>query len=248
MKRVLLLLGLSVCTVAHALASTPVSTGSDPVTLRAAQLKPAFLLWQVGVGRADPSLLAENIFRTKSGGRQVWRITHLTGSPGEPDSEGYDYCDVDATTLRPIVSEMKNTETRYHIVFDAKQAQLQRTQAGKTTDETLPLPAHIYPEGPGYTAFLAALPLHKDYAIRYTALDRWREDKFAVRTLRVVGEETVATPAGSFKSYVLEDESSNGYYVKAWVLTDPPHYPVRVEYLKGSDALISELHQLAIGD
>lgn len=248
MKSGFLWIGLLVASLAHASDSAPVPAGSQPVDIRVAQLKPAFLLWLVGVGNKDASLTAENVFATEAGGRRIWRITHLTGSPGDEESGGYDYYDVDAASLRPIVSDMNNPGQRYRIAFDAKQAQWRRKQdKGEAEQRTLALPEHVYPEGPGYTVFLAALPLRKGYTVRYVALDRWREDKLAERTLRVVGEETIAVPAGKFRSYVLESEASNGYYSKIWVLVDAPHYPVRYEYGRAPDTLISELQQLAIG-
>lgn len=247
MKSGLLWVALLAATIAHATDPAP-AAASQRVDIRVAQLKPAFLLWRIGVGSKDASLMAENVFQTKADGRRIWRITHLTGAPGDADAEGYDYYDVDATTLRPIVSDMKNPGMRYRIVFDAGQAQWRRVEKeGKAEQRTLALPEHVYPEGPGDTVFLAALPLRKGYTLRYTALDRWREDKLAQRTLRVTGEETLATPAGKFRCYVLEVEAPNGYYSRIWVLADAPHYPVRYEYGRAPDTLVSELQQLAIG-
>lgn len=143
---------------------------------------------------------------------------------------------------------MKNPGTDYRIDFAARQARLRRTQDGTTSEETVALPAHLYPEGPGHTAFLAALPLREGYAVEYMSLDRWRKDKLSEHTLRVLDEETVRTPAGSFRSYVLEVEAPNGFYAKFWVLADAPHYPLRVEYLKAPKTVVSEVERVVIGE
>lgn len=221
---------------------------ANAVDVRPSQLRPAFFVWKIGVNRDNPNLAIENIFPTEANGRRVWRVLHNSADPTRPNF-GYDYYDVDPITLRPIISEMKypEPERRYRIEFGTNQASLRRTERGETSEEVINVPTHLYPEGPGYSAFLAALPLRERYSVSYASLNRWNKQKLDVHTLRVIKREAVSVPAGRFNTFVVEDEAPSGVYIKVWVLDKPPHYAVRTEYMRAPRMWVSELQEFTIG-
>lgn len=97
-KCVLKLSGRFACAAATAPASTPApasasasaSAGSRPIAVRIARLRPAFPLWQAGVGSASPSLMAGNISRRGRGSPGLARHA-FERRAGQPDSAGYVY-------------------------------------------------------------------------------------------------------------------------------------------------------------
>jgi hypothetical protein len=168
-----------------------------------------------------------------------------------PDNE-FDLYDVDANGLKPLRNVMQTSKFRLEITFNQDVATLRRiAENGGTTLERIPLTMPVMPEGPGERVFMASLPLGKDFKTEYYILDRWSgtgTSRLKLVTLSVIGTKEIATAIGNRDVFELEVTANDGSFrIVEYVRTLPPYYPFRVEYVRGSRKIISEVTSMILG-
>ncbi|HKA86038.1 MAG TPA: hypothetical protein VKE22_00180 [Haliangiales bacterium] len=248
MRRCLVVLGLAVpaaCAGPRAL---------EPAS-RTAQVRPGVLEWNIGIDqeggqKEGPSPLVEVILPATYRGRAVWRVVHRDADPTTPGSAAsYDMYDVDRATLVPVRSIMSREGLYLALAFDAGKVTIDtRDENGSRRDEvTVRDPM---PEGPGLTVLLASLPLRAGFRTSFAIVDRWDEAARVKQMDLVVGaSETIRTPLGRCDAREVTLAARDGTVrIRAWVRTEPPHYPLKMEYIRGELALVSEVARMVLDD
>jgi hypothetical protein len=92
---------------------------------------------------------------------------------------------------------------------------------GEPKPVSLDLGGEVFADGPGSSEVLALLPLAEGYATSFRNLDVQRQ-KPTLKQLKVVGQEDVAVPAGTFKAWKAEITSAEGEpgQTTIWIAAD----------------------------
>src|SRR5438067_909678 len=85
-----------------------IATKPKPPT-PAAGLRPAMLVWEVGIGQPKPSYLVEVITPATYKERKTWRITHYPHDPTASTFNEYDLYELDRDTLAPVMRVVGNS-------------------------------------------------------------------------------------------------------------------------------------------
>jgi hypothetical protein len=210
----------------------------------------AMMRWQIGVGRTTPaSDVIETISEVTRDGRRAWRVTHY---PVDPADGTYDFYDVDAVTFAPIASVMRTRAFDLSLTFDAGRVLVRRTEKDQVVTEDIPLSATIMPEGPGTTAFMAALPLRPGYTLTYRIVDRFdgqRETRVKTVRLSVSGPRPAATAMGRQDVFDVTSAAEDGSFTDVRQLrVRAPHYPYRVEFSRGKTPFVSQVTAMAVAE
>jgi hypothetical protein len=146
---------------------------------------------------------------------------------------------------------MQTPQFRLEIAFGPTAATLRRTaKDGATSVEEIPLEGRVMPEGPGNTVFLASLPLKEGFAMQYLTLDRWSgsgNSRLKKVHLEATGRKRVTTLAGTREVFEVDPRAEdNAFRILAYVRTEPPYYPVRIIYARGTRTIESEVVTMAV--
>jgi len=213
----------------------------------------AVLEWSTGTNQPEgPSPMIETILPAVHDGQEVWRVVHREGDPTLPGGADYDLVDVRVADLTPLRSVTSRDGLRLALTFAGGRAKIDR----RSGDEQLTLDveaAHIVPEGPGQTVWLAAQPLAPGYRASVAIVDRWARDLTdPVRTVdvAVIGAGAVETRMGRCDALeVTLDARDGSFRIRQWVHARPPHYPIRTEYRRGDFFYVSEVvHMVVAGE
>jgi hypothetical protein len=215
------------------------------------QVKPAMLVWSIGTDRTEgPTRMVETVTRATFEGRSVWRITHYPHDAAAATSAEFDTYDVDAETLAPIRSTMRNPDFELILSFTPNQVYLRRVSGTTTAVERVRLDTAVAPEGPGLTVFIGGLPLREGYQRRYHIVDRWdgtEEGRVKPMNLTVVERKCVQSAIGRQDAFrILIEPDDKSFQIIEYVRARPPHYPLSVEYIRGTDKLSSEVTALVL--
>jgi len=213
------------------------------------RLKSAVLVWNVGLGYAKgPEGLVETITPTTFSGREVWRVAHYAQDPSSTNSNDFDLYDLDRTTLSPLRSVWKSGSSRLEMLFEKNEIQI-RTGDNRP-EERIRVTSLPAPEGPGGTAWLATLPLEIGYQMRYKIVDRWDglgPARLKMLTLVVSERKSMTTALGVKDVYLVQMKPDDrSFEIREQVLASGLHFPVAVEYVRGSLKLRSQLVSLAV--
>lgn len=226
----LLIFSLTVATTLDGRTDDPGRAAGNHVA--SDQIRPAMILWGAGIAAG----LVETITPAMLGDRKTWRITHYPQDPTAQKINDYDLYDLDRTTLAPLRSAMNTEEYHLELIFTEKEVTLHKTTSRDNVTERIPLSTGVEPEGPGTTVFVASLPLTVGYKKRYAIVDRWGgygSTRVKTVTLSVSERATEDTSLGRRDIYdVLIKPDDGSFQIKAKVLVQNPHYPVRVEYTR----------------
>jgi len=219
--------------------------------LRPGNVRPAMLVWDIGTNRqSGPTRYVEAVTRATDRNRQLWRITHYPHDIVATQAVEFDLYDVDATTLVPVRSVMRNATLDFAIVFDGSQVSVSRKEGTQERVDELTAPGIVRPEGPGLTVFVAGLPLQVGYTLAYQALDRWhgpKETKMKRMKLAVLERSRVSTQMGTQDTFKLQIEPEDGSFkVVEHVRAEAPYYPFLVEYTRGRFTMTSAVVAMAI--
>lgn len=243
--------GGRVAHVAAFIAALSVHGYGETADVNATQIKPAMLQWRIGIGRAEPaSDMVEAITRAVLDGRQTWRVTHHAADPARSSIADFDVYDVDAETLAPIRSVMRNMTFELSLSFSSTSVSLRRTEQDTSHDEQIPLRRSVKPDGPGLRVFVASLPLKRGYTTRFETVDRWsgkEAGRVKAVTLSVRDRRRADTALGRQAILEIVMRADDGsFQIVEHVRVRPPHYPFRVEYTRGTNLLVSEVTAMAI--
>src|SRR5215470_2867579 len=231
------------------LGCTPRSSGPRP-TLDP-NLVPALMEWKVGLGEKDgPSALIETVLPTSHRGIPVWRIVHRDPDPTADGSfNSYDLYDVAMDTLHPLRSVMNREGLFLSLTFDSDRVTIEKREGDAHARSELPV-RDPKPEGPGMTAFVAALPLQAGFSTSFQIVDRWAtDDSTRVKwvDLQVTRERVIPTAWGRCPSLDLIVVPRDGSFrIRQSVLASAPHYPLTTEYRRGELVLASEVTRMII--
>jgi hypothetical protein len=224
---------------------------ADPPAPRPARIRPAMLVWRIGTNdTAGPSGMIEAVTRATFRNRPTWRVTHYADDPAASTTNDFDLYDVDAETLVPLRSVMRNPGLSLELDFTKDEVTLRKKNETGTSIERIPLKTPVMPEGPGLRVFVASLPLKEGYAARFHSVDRWsgkEASRVKPMTLTVTGRRIVDTAMGkrdAFEVLIRPDDGS--FRIAQRVRVEPPHYPFWMEYVRGTTTLVSEVTAMAI--
>ncbi len=230
-----------------ALSATPPS----PAVVRPAQIRPAMLVWRIGTNEPGGATgMIEAVTRATFKNRPTWRVTHYADDPAASPTNDFDLYDVDAETLVPLRSVMRNPGLSLDLDFTRDEVTIRRVDDTGTTVERIALSTPVMPEGPGLRVFVASLPLKRGYEARFHSVDRWsgkESSRVKPMTLTVTGRTSVSTPMGSRDAFeVLVRPDDGSFRIVQRVRVEPPHYPFWMEYVRGTTTLVSDVTAMAI--
>lgn len=226
--------------------------GSGSQTAGAARLRPAMLIWNVGVGDPKgPDQLIEVVTQATLGDRKTWRVIHYSQDPTLDETNSYDLYDLDAVSLAPLRSVYNSQGSHLELLFDDKEVTVRHTSSKGSEPEKVPVTEPVKPEGPGETAFVASLPLHPGYHLQYKMVDRWDgrgQGRLKTVDLSVLKKDVERTALGKRPVYIVRVKPTDGSFeITQRVLAAAPHFSVKSEYVRGGLRVISEIASLAIG-
>jgi hypothetical protein len=196
---------------------------------------------------------------TNAGGQQVGSAVYtLTSAPGKEGEDAWRLVrsitalgstetmtlTMDAAGFRPQASQLERVSAGGRETVDALYSggqvdltlntrqnimTMQREQVPSDARETVALPM-----------LLRALPLANSYATQISVFLPVAAQLERI-TARVIGEEMVQTPAGSFAAWVVELDAGDAES-KAWIAQEAPH--VLVRYIDGRNDATLELTQV----
>jgi len=171
-------------------------------------------------------------------GETAWQLVRTITALG---SQEIMTVTMDATGFRPQTSQLQRISAegreRVDAIYTGGQVDLtlntrqnimtvQREQVPSDARETVTLPM-----------LLRSLPLEEGYATQITTFLPVAAQLERI-TVRVAGEETLQTPAGSFATWVVELDAGDAES-RAWIAQETPH--VLVKYVDGRNNATLEL-------
>jgi hypothetical protein len=215
------------------------------------QVQPALLVWSIGTNGPDSATrMVETVTRATFQGRPTWRVTHYPHDAAATTTGEFDTYDLDAETLAPLRSIMRNPGFELTLNFSKDRVELRRVAGTTTAAEVIPLGTSVAAEGPGLTVFVGSLPLREGYQRRYHIVDRWNGTeggRVKPMTLMVVGREWVNSAIGRQDAFrILIEPDDKSFQIIEHVRAQAPHYPLSVEYTRGATKLLSEVTALVL--
>jgi hypothetical protein len=226
--------------------------GAGSQTSEAVRLRPAMLIWNVGIGDPEgPDQLIEVVTQATLGARKTWRVIHFPQDPTSDETNSYDLYDLDSESMAPLRSVYNNQGSHLELLFGDKEVTVRHTSLKGSESEKVPVTEPVKPEGPGGAAFVASLPLHPGYHLQYKMVDRWDgrgQGRLKTVDLSVLKRDVERTAIGKKSVYIVRVKPTDGSFeITQRVLAAAPHFPVKIEYIRGGLHLVSEIVSLAIG-
>ena len=156
-----------------------------------------------------------------------------------PDFDDHSSVLVDAQTLKPIEGERVITGEdgvlRIEVHYSSGIAEIERiaTEEGKAEErriDRLDVPEHAYDTGASLFLW-RTIPMQVDYRAAYRSMatavvGKSQENRV---TLRVLREETVEVPAGTFEAWRVEIRAPGGVRQTAWYSTDSARHLLKYD-------------------
>ncbi len=147
-----------------------------------------------------------------------WVVTETSKLPM---GEGVDTTVLDKATLVPRKRSVKQGPVAIELSFENGKATGTFAMGGEPKPVSVDLGGELFGDGAGGQDVLALLPLADGYTTTFRNLDMQRQ-KVALKQLKVVGQEDVTVPAGTFKAWKAELTSAEGEPGQAtlWIAAD----------------------------
>jgi len=155
-----------------------------------------------------------------AGGRAAWRITSEAELMGQPIRDVF-Y--VDRATLRPLSRSIQQGPQAFELTYgdDAVTVEAGGSQVVRAEHDG------VAADGAAFEVGLGTLPLAEGYAARLAIFDMM-QGGVKQSTLTVIGRETVTVPAGTFETFVVEVQPSDGSAAAvSYVSAAAPHVVVK---------------------
>jgi hypothetical protein len=136
----------------------------------------------------------------------TWVVTDATKLPG---GEAVDTTTMALDTLVPLKRQVKQGPVVIEMAFDGGKATGTMAMGSNGKPFSIELGGGAYAEGSGAEDSLACLPLAEGYAVTFRNVDIQRQ-KVQLKQAKVLGQEDLKVPAGSFRAWRVELTSAEG--------------------------------------
>ena len=193
-------------------------------------IRPATMQYTATVnmqGRSIDLDVTRTIEEATHEGQAVWRVVDESQSPMGASVDTFAVDRAALTPVRRSAGGQGSMTLRY--TDDAITGQM--SGMGQTLDIDRSLDAPVLGDGAGLELALAGLDLSAGYTATYRVFNP-QQQAVQPMTLTVAGTETVAVPAGSFDTYVVEIEpveSGQGQPQTLYLAADAPHHVIKSE-------------------
>jgi hypothetical protein len=167
-----------------------------------------------GGGQTMPLSIAQTI--REEGGTWVVNATAKL-----PFGDATDTTILDKATLVVRKRMIQRGPITIELVFDGGRAKGTMAMGGEPKPVDLDLGGELFGDGAGANEVLALLPLADGYLTTFRTFDAQKQ-KAALKQLKVVGQEDVVVPAGTFKAWKAEITSAEGEpgQTTVWIASD----------------------------
>jgi dipeptidyl aminopeptidase/acylaminoacyl peptidase len=148
----------------------------------------------------------------------AWVVNETAQTPMGPVT---DTTVLDKTTLVPRKRSVKQGPVSIELAFEGGKATGTMAMGGEPKPISVDLGGELFADGAGANDVLALLPLAAGYGTTFRNFDVQKQ-KPSLKQLKVVGQEDVTVPAGSFKAWKVEVTSAEGEpgQVTLWVAVE----------------------------
>jgi Prolyl oligopeptidase family len=146
----------------------------------------------------------------------AWVFTETAETPMGP---AVDTGVIAKGTLLPKKRTVKQGPADIALEFSDTAITGSMTMNGQVRPVNVALVGPIFADGPGSHAVIARLPLAAGYKTTFRNLDI-RSQKVDVKSLEVVGRESVTVPAGTFDAWKVQVSGTDGGTTTLWVVAD----------------------------
>jgi dipeptidyl aminopeptidase/acylaminoacyl peptidase len=148
----------------------------------------------------------------------TWVVTETAQTPMGPVT---DTTVLDHGSLAPRKRSVKQGPVSIELSFDGGKATGTMAMGGEPKPVSIDLGGELFADGAGANDVLALLPLAEGFSTTYRNFDVQKQ-KASLKQLKVLGQEDVTVPAGSFKAWKVEVSSAEGDpgQMTLWVAAD----------------------------
>jgi dienelactone hydrolase len=146
----------------------------------------------------------------------AWVFTETAETPMGP---AVDTGVIAKGTLLPKKRTVKQGPADIALEFSDTAITGSMTMNGQVRPVNVALEGPIFADGPGSHAVIARLPLAAGYTTTFRNLDI-RSQKVEVKSLQVVGRESVTVPAGTFDAWKVQVSGGDGGTTTLWVVPE----------------------------
>ncbi|WP_243324149.1 alpha/beta fold hydrolase [Geothrix sp. SG200] len=159
-----------------------------------------------GTFAMGPRSMAITMIRTVKEEGGSWVVTDATKLPG---GEAVDTTTMAKDSLVPLKRQVKQGPVAIEVSYEGAKATGSMAMGGAAKPFTIELGGGAYAEGSGAEDALACLPLAEGYTVTFRNVDLQRQ-KVQLKQAKVLGQEDLKVPAGSFKAWKVELTSAEG--------------------------------------
>jgi len=153
-----------------------------------------------------PQSMNLSMVRTVKEEGGTWVITDATKLPM---GEGLDTTTLAKGTLVPQKRQVKQGPVTIDMAFEGTKANGTMAMGGEPKPFSIDLGGQAFADGAASQDSIACLPLAEGYTISFRNVDLQKQ-KVQLKQAKVVGQEEVKVPAGSFKAWKVELTSAEG--------------------------------------
>jgi len=159
-----------------------------------------------GTIAAGPQSFPISVVRTVKEEGGAWVVNDAMKLPG---GEAVDTTTLAKGSLVPQKRHVKQGPVTIEMAFDGHKASGTMGMGGEPKPFSIDLGGQAYADGSGSQDSLAALPLAEGYSVTYRNVDLQKQ-KVDLKQAKVVAQEAVTVPAGTFKAWKVEITSAVG--------------------------------------
>ncbi len=171
-----------------------------------------------GTMAMGPQSMALSMIRTVKEEGGTWVVTDTAKLPM---GEAVDTTTMAKDSLVPLKRLVKQGPVTIEMAFEGDKATGTMAMGGAPKPFSIELGGGVFADGSGSQDALACLPLAEGYSVTYRNVDL-QSQKVTLKQTKVVGQEALTVPAGSFKAWKLELSSAEGDPGSTLVWVDVP--------------------------
>lgn len=153
-----------------------------------------------------PKSMPISMVRTVKEEAGCWVVSNATKLPM---GEMTDSTTMAKDTLAPMKSQVKQGPVTIEMAFDGSKVTGSTVMGGEPKPFSLDAGGGVYADGSGSQEALACLPLAEGYVVIFRNVDLQKQ-KVQLKRAKVLAQEDVQVPAGTFKAWKVELTSADG--------------------------------------